>query len=480
MNSKIIPFFTAGVASLSLICAILALKSNENKEVVYDRASSSEEFYTINQDMLPSTVQTIARSQGQSFFTALFTGKDIPDTDADISIWAKSDNENFQNVLEDTSINLKLHYNREKSETLAQCAFIENAKETLAITANINCDTAGVYIPQIDENYYVLNTEDFKYGFESVTGLSFSEDNALESNEESGDGKSNEDADFAEIFKIMMGIVTDDNVQIETGSSISLKHFEEVLPGTVYTCSPKADDYEQMLCDLADYMSTHESARNRVHNLLDNIAQSNAQIENIEKLITNEDNELKDNAKAIADILDDSDFNWSVASSDDGTGKVLNISFDYNNVEIKLCKEESSNDGSYMSINLDGSYISIMSLQDDNMHDESSFLGLPYGKITIAAGDETRSSEVVLTTTSTDDNLMDETVVEFYGGAGMGNVELHIEAQKSCSAQVPEVTDEYQKDMTTATSQEVHDLFKIYHNGIAAALLSSKLLGYII
>ena len=62
----------------------------------------------------------------------------------------------------------------------------------------------------------------------------------------------------------------------------------------------------------------------------------------------------------------------------------------------------------------------------------------------------------------------------------MGNVELHIESSSSDTASVPEVEDEYMKDITAADDEEIVNLFKTYRGGLSSILLCSKLMNSVL
>lgn len=496
MNSKIVTALTATITCLSIVSA--------GAVIYYDRASnegritvdSREEFLTVNQDLMPTTAASIMQNSGQSLIGSLFTGKEIPDTDTDVSIWARSDNPEFQTMLEDTSFDLKIHYDKANSEVMVNAFLTENGTQTLSLYANVAGDTAGLYSPYISENYYDLTKEQFIYGFESTSGISLeainsgSDDMDTEtsdkeiSDKETSDNNTSdetvtniEDSEFMNILNVILTAVTKDNVTASYSDNIYLEHVGETISGTTYTCQPSADDFENMLYDLSDYMDTHESARTYIHNMLGNISERSSSVKGIENLLVNKDGCLKDRAKSLASTLSSSGFSWSVISDNTGMGRSLNLTLVCNGINIMITSEKTPQGVMYMSASLDDSYISILNTPSAANDQTTSFLGLSYGTIELTTGDKTSSTKAVITTTRSEDNTQDETVISFYAGSRMGNIELHIQSTNSSTASMPLIPADNHTDLTTSTNEEVLQLFKTYHNTLTSILLSSKILG---
>lgn len=486
MNSKLTLLSTAGVTCFSLLCAtVLSLhnKAADDGSIIVD---GREQFLSVNQDLMPQAVQTIEKNQEQNLLKALLSGGDISNADANICIWASSDNQSFQTVLEDSSINLNLHHDKENDETILAASMVENGDETLSISVNSLGDNAGIYIPQIDQNYYTMNKSQLYYGLEAVTGFDVSvldqTDAAFMSDQESeGEGQEGSDTtEFTGILETVLTAVTNDNVQVVTGDNIWLSHLGENVTGNTYSCTPGAKDFEKMLNNLADYMDNHENARTYIHNIFGELSKSGSDLEYIESVLINEDNALRDNSKAIADKLSNSNLNWSVNCDEDGNGRYLSLSFTIKDISVVIACEKSLDEALYISASFDDSYISLKKCPDTAHKDEVSMLGLSYGEVMLQVGDETNGSELTITTSKVGDLLTDETVIQFYGGANMGNVELHIESSSSDTASVPEVEDEYMKDITAADDEEIVNLFKTYRGGLSSILLCSKLMNSVL
>lgn len=517
MNSKIVTTLTAAITCLSIVsggAAIYYDKTHDKSNITID---SREEFLTVNQDLMPQTAASIVQGSGDGFLEAMFTGREIPDTDTDILIWAKSDNPEIQTVLEDTSLDLKIHYNKEGSEAIVNAFLTENGTQNLSLYADVTGDTAGLYSPSISEYYYDLTKEQFINGFETTTGISFAdnsnEENAyqdsvkdnsdsqcedatdvdepyanLESattcsddaNDSHTDNTSIEDSEFMNILDVILTVVTKDNVTATYGDNLHLEHVDETISGTTYTCQPSADDFENMLYDLCDYMDTHESARSYIHNILGNISDKSDTVLDIETLLVNEDGCLKNKAKEIATNLSCSAFTWSVISDSTGIGRALNLSFICNGTNIVLTCEKASKGAMYMSATLDDSYISILKTPSETLESATSLLGLSYGTTEISACDKSNTTKALITTTRSEDNTKDETVISFNAGSRIGNIELHIESKNSSTASMPLTPAEMHIDMTSSSDEEVMTVFKTYHNKITSILLSSKISGMIL
>ncbi len=575
MNSKSVQFFTVGVIGATLISAgaITFFVNSRNAKSI--RVESTEEFFAINQDLMPQTVQTIADSSDQNILGALLTGKEIPNTDIGVCIWARSDNENFQSALEDTSIDLELHYNKENSEFETNAVIVENGNELYNLYASVVDDKAIVYNPQTDLNMYTLTRDQFSYGLGTVTGtyaendsntsdntlakdseeaastdntdsdssenesvssgntsLNSSENESVSSgntsldssekeNESSGNtdtdssGKENvssgntdsdssenesvssgntdldssenqnvssdniasaDNSELTNILNIILTAVTRDNVQVTDNKSINLSHINESITGSIYSCSPSADDFENMLLDLADYMDTHESARAYIQNMIGKASELNSDIAGIEDLLVNKDNVLKDSAETIAAELSKSAFKWSVYSDENGNGRYLEFSFICKDIEFRISCEKSLSGTLYTALSLDDSFISIVNSPSILNEEDITSLGLSYGTKTITAGDNGNETKVVITTMESEGSYDDETVIEFYAGKNMGNVELHIQSSASSTIIRPEAEEEFQKDMTGSTDEEILSIFKTYKNGLTSILLSSKII----
>ncbi|WP_248404808.1 hypothetical protein [Butyrivibrio fibrisolvens] len=489
MNSKIVTTLTAAITCLSIVsggAAIYYDKTHDKGNITID---SREEFLSVNQDLMPQTAASIVQGSGDVFLEAMFTGREIPDTDTDILIWAKSDDPEFQTVLEDTSLDLKIHYDKNNSEALVNAFITENGSQTLSLYADIEGDTAGLYSPSISEYYYDLTKEQFINGFETTTGISLaatsnaedaSQDSAKDNSDSHTDNTSIEDSEFMNILDVILTAVTKDNVTATYSDNLHLEHVDETISGTTYTCQPSADDFENMLYDLCDYMDTHESARSYIHNILGNISDKSDTVLDIETLLVNEDGCLKNKAKEIATNLSCSAFTWSVISDNTGTGRALNLSFICNGTNIVLTCEKASKGAMYMSATLDDSYISILKTPSETPESATSLLGLSYGTIEITACDKSNTTKALITTTRSEDNTKDETVISFNAGSRIGNIELHIESKNSSTASMPLTPAEMHIDMTSSSDEEVMTVFKTYHNKITSILLSSKILGMIL
>lgn len=331
----------------------------------------------------------------------------------DITLTARADNDDLNDYLEDSSVVLKAD--------LKQDALLLNAELTLMGskmldgTLNYDKDVLGIYVPQLDDTYYTMNTSNI----DNVFGLDNSYDlQGLEIPKVDTKTLSS----LAECYTdIVLGAVNKKNVRVSDKKSFRLDQLRTTLDGKVYIFEPTQEDIEEMLLKLADTIETDEELRGFVTSflganidLINSVNDTDVE-EELEDSLLDAAEYLRDNSSRIAREAEREEFRWILGVND---GKVCMDRIELNDGEQVFAYERDGNDcicyySSYDNIqgsielkyekngktfdgevNISDGYSTMTIEFRDINREKKSALGISYGSYRLYFSDEDSNIEV--------------------------------------------------------------------------------------
>ena len=115
-------------------------------------------------------------------------------------------------------------------------------------------DKIGIYLPQLDDNYYVMTGE----AFSSLLGED-SEAPKLGEIDLTAFDETATRREVMDILNIISGLSTPQNTRIEGNSSASLYGGEKTVPAAEYVITPGEEEIKSVLNRLADYLGREDS-----------------------------------------------------------------------------------------------------------------------------------------------------------------------------------------------------------------------------
>lgn len=275
-------------------------------------SSPSKDFVAIQAEFLAGRMLDPVQTALESGMAA------VPKSlSTDLTVSASVDNSMIDKYLEDSSIQLRL--DAQKDTILADGSVNLMGSTVLSGAATYEKGVIGFALPQVDDNYYTMDLSKF---IEEQTG----EKVDLES-------LSMPDVSVGEWFtlaKDYSGIIseamTKDNLTLEKGKEIKFDQLKGSFKGNEYTFKPKADDIENMLVKLADKIEDDETLRKLIEEsglalTLSMAGSSSAgygysapDMDDIDDMIKDFADELRDNAEDLADEFKSAKFTWTLCT----------------------------------------------------------------------------------------------------------------------------------------------------------------------
>ncbi len=226
----------------------------------------------------------------------------------DVASGADSETAMYANLINDLTIEMGINASPDGSLLGISASYRNN--ELLDATIVADSDKLGLYIPVADSNYYTIDIDALmalisEYAGEtSVSSQSFSglyENTVIDEKAFRKDVKA--------ILKILSGLSTDDNTEIESGEDISLFIDDEDITGAVYSISPDKDDYTTVLLALVDHFESGDSYiyDNLLKPIIVEYITLYSYADDSDSLIANPLSYVRDNIEMIADELDRAD-----------------------------------------------------------------------------------------------------------------------------------------------------------------------------
>lgn len=238
----------------------------------------------------------------------------------DMTISASVDSSMIDKYLEDSSIKLRL--DAQKDTVLADGEFNLMGSTVLSGAATYEKGVVGFALPQVDNNYYVL---DLAALIEEQTGTKMDLDSLTMPEIDLGE--------WFTLAKDYGGIIseamTKDNLTLEKGREVKFEQLKGSFKGNVYTFKPKADDIENMLLKLADKIEEDATLRKLIADSGLSLTGGSLALsrsygygygydamdaDNIDEMLRDLADEIRDNAEDIADEIKSAKFTWTLAT----------------------------------------------------------------------------------------------------------------------------------------------------------------------
>lgn len=332
---------------------------------------------------------------------------------SDITCSASVDSADVNKYLSDSSIVLKLDTNQ--NSLLANGDLILMGSPVLSGTLTYDKGKLGFYLPEIDDEYYVLELS------EMLDSLGIADVDLSDVKMPELSGK--EWRALAEAYlDITHTVITKENLEVERREDFYLDELGGSYTGTVYTFTPTAEDVEAMIEAVADHLEKDKDLRNAIMNLVNTDAflelfgvygyddMESALDEGLQDLAE----ELRYRAEDIGESVEESDIRWKLymegkelrmvsiksRKSDEmfvfereGTeSKGCSIAFyeasdDYNTVylQAEYTKKGDACDG---DLKISDGYRNTLRIDFTMDGSKRSVLGIPYGSYSFAVPDE--------------------------------------------------------------------------------------------
>lgn len=217
--------------------------------------------------LFSSPEDTFVSAQESTFVTPLLDALETEmDTygsgklSTDVTLSASVDSPEINQYLSDSSVVLRLDMNQ--SNLLAAGDLIVMGSPVLSGTLTYENGRLGFYLPELDDNYYVMDLSNML----SSLGVSDVDLGSIALPEFSG----KEWRALAETYlDVVYSMVTKNNVSVEQRQSYLLPELGGSYTGTIYTFTPTAADIQSMLVKLADHLEKDKDLRSLILKAVD-------------------------------------------------------------------------------------------------------------------------------------------------------------------------------------------------------------------
>lgn len=315
ISSRVLAIIGAIIAVVVVLFALVLFKSPSQKFVSYQKNFISK-----------SCMGLIAgAAEYYNSFSTFST---------DIVLTGESDNENINNYLEDSSIELNIDFNKNSLSTSGKINLMDNM--LLSGIAQYDKGTLSFAVPEADNRQFSMDFAELLGTNADITGLTFPE------------------IDVATLKKlgtkytnILLSVATKDNVTVSKKDGFRLRQLKKNINGTLYECQPSADDIETMLNTLAD---TVEKDKELYKFILDFIGTNIEFVNNgsafdfeseTQDLIDYFVEDIRYSAESTAENLEDNGLVWSLGVS---KGRVCLLEFKVQGSNINIAYESAGNE----------------------------------------------------------------------------------------------------------------------------------------
>ena len=208
------------------------------------RTTPSQQFISYQEDLFLSGLLSGLEGEMDRFGSGSFS--------SDLTVTASVDNPDINYYLAGSSV--RLGVNQGKDGTVIGGELILMGSPLLNVTATYEDGQFGFLLPQADNVYYVM---DLEKAVKNLTG----EDIDLDGPDAPEVSGKQWRALIEAYLDVVYATVTDKNVTMEKGVSVSLPGLGGSFTGTVYTFRPAAEDIENMLIRLAGRLENDKDLR---------------------------------------------------------------------------------------------------------------------------------------------------------------------------------------------------------------------------
>ncbi len=366
-------------------------------------ASPVTKFFSYNAELLSDRVMPLLDTVGDRLDQDQFS--------SDMTLTGSVDNSAISSYLDNSAITLKTDLDDGSLLLNGEVELLGSS--VLNATVTYEDGTLGLYLPELDQNYYVADLSQLIF---NITGQRID----LE-------GLGLPDISTDEIMEVLkpygealIELVNEDSITKEKNVSFSLGALPFSGKCTVYTFSPRAEEYRAMLLKLADLLENDTN----LQELIQKVSQSTSLLTELytgadylpyrfSQMTTQAANDLRTNADSYARYLEQSRASWSVAveggqvrqvklsaydsyyGSDSGIvyeavgdgkselNEVIYFLEDGSNETILTNRQTMSGKETSGTLNIYFDYSDYASINYDMTKDKTSRLGIPYGTFSL-------------------------------------------------------------------------------------------------
>ncbi|MBO4563429.1 MAG: zinc ribbon domain-containing protein [Clostridia bacterium] len=117
-------------------------------------------------------------------------------------------------------------------------------------------ENIGVYVPQLDEHYYIFNQETLMQALDSSGALGDSISRSTDERTAIDEARIRKEVN--ELLKIAAGLSTKENTQIERGAEVAIFGGAKTVKAELYTVTPSAEEFEKFVNDVREYLSRED------------------------------------------------------------------------------------------------------------------------------------------------------------------------------------------------------------------------------
>ena len=303
-GSKLAPRIIGILAGVAAVVALVVAGIKFIPGLFSPSGTPSQQFISYQENMFQSGLLSALESGVEQF------GSGSLSTDLTISI--SVDNPSMNTYFANSSVRLGIDLKQDSA--LIGGELLLMGSPVLSGTATYEKGVIGFLLPQVDSTYYVM---DLKQIVKNFTGEDVDFD-ALVTPQISGRQWR---ALIEAYLDIVCSIVTDENVTVEKGVSVSLPGLGDSFTGTVYTFQPTASDIEGMIRRLADHLENDKELRAIILQLanvgtvrMGGEVGSGYDIEaELDKALKRAADELRSEAFSVGTAIKDAGLSWSLA-----------------------------------------------------------------------------------------------------------------------------------------------------------------------
>ena len=317
------PLIVGAAAVAAVIVVAIVLIS-----VLVGRSHSSpaQQFISYQQELLSRAAAPV-RSAGEA------VKKDIK---TDVTYSASVDSPRISFFLDGTSFTMKMDANQDRALINEQIALLGST--VLNATITFEDGMLGFYLPELDENYYVLDATDILTVLQDEFGRYLSSANINAGDvgnplpavlELLASGKADDLVQALRPYlSTLLTLVTDENVTRQENVPVTFSQSPQTVPCTVYTFTPGAEDAERVFNAIADQLEKDKNLRSVLQDLVSSLLElepdllAGAPVDSPDQLVDEAIGQvvqiIRDSAPSIARQYDDRlDLTWTLAVEGD-------------------------------------------------------------------------------------------------------------------------------------------------------------------
>lgn len=482
-GSRLMPLIIGIVAGVAAMAALVVAAI---KVVPGFLSTPSRQFISYQEDLFLSGLLSGLEGGMDRFGSGSFS--------TDLTVTASVDNPDINYYLTNSSVRLGVDLG--KDSVVVGGELVLMGSPVLNGTATYENGQFGILLPQADNTYYVMDLEKV---IKNLTG----EDIDLDGPGAPEISGKQWRALIEAYLDVVYAAVTDKNVTVGKGVSVSLPGLNDSFTGTVYTFRPAAEDIENMLLRLADRLENDEDLRDVIRLMIIPASPFAAYgyyggyslEDELDEAILKFAGDLRSEAAQIGRSVEESGFAWTLAVEGDNVRQISisvqdgDAGFVYeakgaessgrselvyavshgstmNLVEHSYTRNGDIYDGRVTVTAGGGSYSSyenVFSLDYRMDRGKTSVFGIPYGEYNLSVYDpyENTSVSFSLTVAAGANGGVDHTLSidlgdEYYYSNGLSKLSVTVNATDRGAVSKPS---QRPVDVSSYSETELYELF---------------------